>query len=56
MDPVEDEVAREDVDDTQDGWGAPITSSGWDGEPSLAYAYNESLDAGHDDNEEIDPN
>jgi len=48
--------AKEDIHDTHDGWGAPITSSGWDGEPNSEYARDMSLDASHDDNEEIDPN
>lgn len=55
MDLVEEEVVEEDVDDTQDRWGAPIVSSIWDGEPSSEYDHDASLDADHDDNEEIDP-
>ena len=52
--PIEEEVVEEDVDVTQDRWGAPITSSGWDGEPS-SNVQDASLDASHDDNDEIDP-
>jgi len=54
MDLVEEEVVEEDVDDTQDRWGAPIVSSIWDGEPSSEYDHDASLDADHDDNEEDD--
>lgn len=34
----------------------PTSPSRWGGEYSLAYAYDESLDVGHDNNEEIDSN
>ena len=51
----EGEEVRENIGDTQDWWDAPLTSSVWDGECSLAYAYDESLDVGHDNNEETDP-
>jgi len=33
-DPIEEEIIEEDTDDIQDGWNAPITASGWDGQPS----------------------
>jgi len=54
LDPVEEEVIEEDTDDIQDGWNAPVIASRWDRRPS-SEVRDTSLDAGHDDNDEMDP-
>lgn len=54
LDPTtEEEVIEEDIDDIQDGWNAPKTRPGWD-RRSHYEVQDASLDAGHDDNDEMD--